>query len=599
MAQKIRLVVSYLLCIVVFVFVFQFILADHISLKWPDMRYTLLVCLAIASFVNLYKHPRDVAISLFVPAALSAAIAPKLLFLSKDVKIFGNMIWSELGFFLFAYLLINLLHYLLYNFLKYRKSVAVFITILKIILTMYPITFISYFIAIRDILDTVSVIAVYQTNIQESKEFLLGIISPSIAILIIVTAVIVSWLFWQSTRSVEFHSLGQRKCSTLVVFILLWLTPLKITDCYVKKIVDNSQEYLQSVRNFRSYRYNSDGTPKIIPATTSLSGDNQTFILVLGESQARDHMNAYGYKRNTTPWLTPKRLDPNFIFFENAYSSHTLTMKVLSMALTEANQYNKRDFAETYSIIDIAKAAGFKTVWLSNQAKYGNFSTPTTVISDMCDQQIWVNTEADFSNKFDEYLLKYLPELPKQGRNLVVIHLSGSHYEYKDRYPDEYRKFDNSDDLPLTDIKSVQKVNEYDNSVLYTDYVLSKIYEYAESNKNVAGIMYLSDHGEDAFADNKHIVGLFRFRMSRIPLFIYLSSEYQRNNKDILNNLLHNRQMYFSNDFVYDTILNILKIDQKFYEPYNSLASDKYNYQPSDLTTLNGQIKLSDDNKKE
>lgn len=71
-----------------------------------------------------------------------------------------------------------------------------------------------------------------------------------------------------------------------------------------------------------------------------ITSDGGIFVLVIGESETRDHMGAYGYDRDTTPWMSEETQKPEAILFQNAYSNHTHTVPVLTYALSEKNQYN-------------------------------------------------------------------------------------------------------------------------------------------------------------------------------------------------------------------------------------------------------------------
>ena len=100
------------------------------------------------------------------------------------------------------------------------------------------------------------------------------------------------------------------------------------------------------------------------------------FVLVIGESETRNHMQVYGYDRETTPWLQDQRENRENITFSNAYSNHTHTVPVLTYALSENNQYNEIALQDAYSIVEAANAAGYETYWLSNQRKLGAWDTP-------------------------------------------------------------------------------------------------------------------------------------------------------------------------------------------------------------------------------
>ena len=84
------------------------------------------------------------------------------------------------------------------------------------------------------------------------------------------------------------------------------------------------------------------------------SEEKGVYVLIIGESQNRLHMNAYGYERNTTPWLTAQSENTNFLFFSHAFSCHTHTVPVLTYALTAKNQYNEQKLEDAVSIIEMA-----------------------------------------------------------------------------------------------------------------------------------------------------------------------------------------------------------------------------------------------------
>ena len=66
-------------------------------------------------------------------------------------------------------------------------------------------------------------------------------------------------------------------------------------------------------------------------------------------------MGAYGYDRDTTPWMSEETQKPEAILFQNAYSNHTHTVPVLTYALSEKNQYNNVPLEKAYSLMEIAK----------------------------------------------------------------------------------------------------------------------------------------------------------------------------------------------------------------------------------------------------
>ena len=122
---------------------------------------------------------------------------------------------------------------------------------------------------------------------------------------------------------------------------------------------------------------------------------------------------------------------------------------------------------KAYSIIEVAKAAGYRTYWISNQVKYGAYDTPIAAIASSADQEIWINGNSGYTtwtNYNDGELANKLRQIKfdSQKNNLVIIHLMGSHTDYQERYPKKQEKFSVKD-------KKTRRINSYDNTVFYTD----------------------------------------------------------------------------------------------------------------------------------
>ena len=67
---------------------------------------------------------------------------------------------------------------------------------------------------------------------------------------------------------------------------------------------------------------------------------------------------------------------PDCLLFQHAYATFVATLPALSYALTAQNQYEETDAEDATTLIEAAKAAGFHTIYLSNQGKLGLYSTP-------------------------------------------------------------------------------------------------------------------------------------------------------------------------------------------------------------------------------
>lgn len=318
----------------------------------------------------------------------------------------------------------------------------------------------------------------------------------------------------------------------------------------------------------------------------NLTGNSSsTIIMVIGESASRDYMSAFtDYPQNTTPWLKEMRNSQNFLLFPNAYACKDQTVPVLENALTEANQYNDKKFYDSCSIIDIAKKAGYKTYWFSNQGHVGSAETAITLVANTADKAEWTKQNLN-QYQYDEALLKNLQQVNPKENNFIILHLMGSHFNFINRYPHNFAKFSTPGKYDL--------IPNYLDSIAYTDYILQQVFEYGKENLNLQALVYFSDHA--TIPDKRRSPNFSGFANVRIPFFTYLSNEYIKNNSDIYNNLKINQNKFITNDLIYDFMCGIFNIKSNHYDETNSLTSKRYKYHLKDLLTNLGQIKVSDD----
>lgn len=311
------------------------------------------------------------------------------------------------------------------------------------------------------------------------------------------------------------------------------------------------------------------------------------YVLVIGESHNRDNMHAYGYSRETTPWLDSVKDNENTLFFTRAFSCHTHTVPVLSYALTAKNQYNKVPLANAVSVIELANSAGYDTYWFSNQVKCGAWDTPTSVVADAAKRNSWLNKNLGATTKTNRYDIDLIGELAKidvRNNSFVVIHMMDCHGSYGDRYPQEYKKFGNSG------------LDKYDNAILYNDYVIQNLYEKVREIPNFRAMLYLSDHADAPLDGEAHNFRRFTPGMSHIPMYMIVSDEFKTKQRDVFNNLKLHSDSVWTNDLLFDMLLGILGIDVKdVREPQNDLTSAMYDGNLARFRTGHGKKKIMDD----
>ena len=280
--------------------------------------------------------------------------------------------------------------------------------------------------------------------------------------------------------------------------------------------------------------------------------------------------------------------NPNLLLFEHAYACQVQTVPALTYALTAKNQYNSLQLKNAVSLIDIARAAGYQTVWLSNQVRYGGWGTPITVIAEEADQKIWINSHQGDTldtEYYDGELINRMEEIKSPEKMLIVVHLMGNHISYHSRYPSEFENF-----------KGQGKRSEYDNSILYNDHVMKLLYEKLCTWKDFKGLLYFSDHGEDITTGKSHNPDTFVFEMSYIPMYMYFTPAYRQENEKKFEMLRTVRSRYFTNDLIFNTMLGIMDIrNDAFYEAENDLTSGTYNGDVNRFKTLYGKKSIAED----
>lgn len=335
------------------------------------------------------------------------------------------------------------------------------------------------------------------------------------------------------------------------------------------------KEYLETNKLYSTNQKERFKALKVTPLMDTFDKPS-TIILVIGESASRDYMQAFNasYPYETTPWLSKLKQTANCIIFPHAYSSIGNTVRAVSYALTEMNQYNDKAFYKSCSIIDIAHKLGYKVHWYSNQGHLGCADTPVTLMADTADVAKWTKQKLN-TVQYDESLLEYLDEVDPQKNNFVVIHLKGSHFNFINRYPKEFSKFGTAGKYELEP--------NYANTIAYTDYVLEKIYTYANEKLNLQSMIYFSDHA--TMPDRRRSPNFEGMASLRIPLFTYFSDEYINKNPKTIKNLQANRECYWTNDLAYELLCSIFNISSPNFDEENSLASERFKYKREDLLT--------------
>lgn len=456
-----------------------------------------------------------------------------------------------------------------------------------------PLFQILYFAYYKYPFTETAAIALLQTNPNEAKEYLLlnfgyvGIIGT-----IILFASAFYGLYKLNTLEnirTEYSALGKKALALMLVIVVATAGygAKMFKDTGVMQAYVFAKDYFDRTNKFKEFHDVNFANLTVTPSTPRFAKPS-TVILVIGESASAYYMSAYSdVKNNNTPWLKSMRNNDNFILFNHAYTSVCQTVPSLERALTEKNQYNKKDFNQSLTVIDIAKKAGYETYWFSNQGYISDADTPITLVAKTADHAVWLSESEMAKNgyQYDGDLLKCLHNVDPNKNNFIVLHFMGSHEDCINRYPYDFARFSEKGkfDMPLN----------YDDSLAYTDSVLQQVQQYAAEKLNLQAMLYFSDHGGDPY--RKRHPDQAGFKALQIPMFVYVSDEYKALYANEVGEFKAKRNTYFTNDLIYETVCSLLQVKSNHFDEGNSLLNSKYKYTREMLMTALGSRKISED----
>ncbi len=315
----------------------------------------------------------------------------------------------------------------------------------------------------------------------------------------------------------------------------------------------------------------------------SLNGDkgDDNYIFVIGETSRRDFYSIYGYSRQTNPRLSKYK---SLAVFSDAISPSNATIPSLKSMLYMATPGDESLFYSSKSIVSLARESGYETYWLSSQSRFGEFDATSGSTGIEAKNTIFINQERAISRVYDGELLPYLKDSLDDGNpnKFIVVHLYGSHLAYDRRYPEGYDIFKDTPPKYENRSESVQrKVNEYGNSIVYTDFVLSQIIDTVAIQNKSSCVVYTSDHGEylaDAINDEftGHGYPIPHKPETEVPLLVWCSQEYRDTHPKKWESIWKNQNLKISNEDIFYTLADLLRIDFKLMKPERSFFNDFY-----------------------
>lgn len=218
----------------------------------------------------------------------------------------------------------------------------------------------------------------------------------------------------------------------------------------------------------------------------------EIYVLVIGEASRAASWQLYGYHRETNPRLS-KRND--ITIFSDVVTQSNATHKSVPMILSSVHTSQHGELYRRKGLPALFNEAGFTTYFLSCQSPQG--AMIDHLASD-AHHIIYMDTP-----RLDMQLVNTMRlALAKDNSSklLFILHCYGSHFSYHQRYPQEFAHFSPDDDVAIHRKNREMICNAYDNSIRYSDYLLSEVISTLESQDDaITAMLYCADHGEDLF----------------------------------------------------------------------------------------------------
>jgi len=421
---------------------------------------------------------------------------------------------------------------------------------------------------------------IFETNTSEASSYL----SLSLLIFIFFTGILPALLlFFVKIKPAPSLLKGLLSRIVLLMVALFFLAGLYAAyyksyasvgrnNSYLNKMINPSHFYY-TIKYFKKKYFTKKLDYLMLGKDASLSvAQNKKptlMVLVLGETARAQNSFYNGYKRNTNPYTK----DLGIIAIQDVDSCGTATavsVPCMFSSLSREKYKNERANAQD-NVLDILSHADVDVLWKDHDGGDKGVAKNVTLIDiPMHDDPV----SCQNNSCYDEVLLEGLDEHIESNTKdkLITLHIAGSHGPtYWLRYPKEFAHFkpscDRSDIDKCTD---EELVNVYDNTLVYTDYFLSKTIALLKKYKktyNVA-LIYISDHGESLGENGFYLHGSPYFmapiEQRKVPWYLWMSDEYAQA-KGINRTCLENKSKKgnYSHDNFFHTLLGYYGVETK------------------------------------
>lgn len=309
--------------------------------------------------------------------------------------------------------------------------------------------------------------------------------------------------------------------------------------------------YVVNIPRYYIHKYQENEKEILLPDAKITNKEKSVVILVIGESGRSQNFSLYGYEKETNPLLSKT----DNVFHFNANSCATYTTAALKCILEHQNTNKLYEILPNY-----LHRNGVDVIWRTT-----NWGEPPVHIDKYLKVEHLLPDCKGEGCQYDEILLSGLKEQVEQSdkdKILVVLHTSTSHGPtYSTKYPPQFEVFKPvCRSVELANCTSEELMNAYDNTIVYTDYLLHQVITLLQGlDAYKSSMIYVSDHGESLGEKNLYMHGvpmsIAPKEQYQIPFIVWLSD----NTKALKPNQV------LSQNHVFHSVMNFLNIESPIY----------------------------------
>ncbi|MDO9525917.1 MAG: phosphoethanolamine--lipid A transferase [Gemmobacter sp.] len=293
-------------------------------------------------------------------------------------------------------------------------------------------------------------------------------------------------------------------------------------------------------------------------------------VIFVGETARAQDFGLNGYVRDTTPELRTRGVI-NFPDVTACGTSTAVSVPCMFSVFPAASYSHERHLGSE-NLLDVLTHAGVTTDWWDNNTGHQGVAmrTPNKMMTADIDPAACSEgecTDAVFLAPLRAALASMTTD------TVLVLHSIGSHGPaYHLRYPPEFARF--SPACQSTDFAKcspAEIVNAYDNTIVFTDHILSTIIDMlAAQDQVIPSMIYLSDHGESLGENGLYLHAAPGFIapdvQTKVPMVMWVSDAFQRTMQLDAACLGAKAERPTSHDVLFHTVLGLMDVSTEVHD---------------------------------